>query len=67
MGKVNNNIIEKSKELLSFMKKRRTIRLFDKKLIPLEVIENCIAIAGTAPSGANTQPWTFVVVKESRN
>ncbi len=59
-----NNIINQSKELLSFMKKRRTIRLFDKKLIPLEVIENCIAIASTAPSGANTQPWTFVLVKD---
>jgi nitroreductase len=59
-----NNIIEKSKELLSFMKKRRTIRLFDKKHIPIEVIENCIAIAGTAPSGANRQPWTFVLVKD---
>jgi nitroreductase len=64
MGKENNNIVEKSKELLSFMKKRRTIRIFDKKEIPLEVIENCISIAGTAPSGANMQPWTFVVVKD---
>jgi len=64
MGRENSSIIEKSKELLSFMKKRRTIRIFDKKLIPLEVIENCIAIAGTAPSRANLQPWTFVVVKD---
>jgi nitroreductase len=64
MGKGNNTIIEESKELLLFMKKRRTIRIFDKKEIPLEVIENCIAIASTAPSRANLQPWTFVVVKD---
>ncbi|HOI76896.1 MAG TPA: nitroreductase family protein [Methanofastidiosum sp.] len=62
--RAENNIIEKSKELLSFMKKRRTMRLFDKKHIPIEVIENCIAIAGTAPSRANLQPWTFVLVKD---
>ncbi len=59
-----NDIIKKSEELLSFMKKRRTIRLFDKTNIPIEVIENCIAIAGTAPSGANLQPWTFVIIKD---
>lgn len=58
------NIVDKSKELLSFMKKRRTIRIFDKKTIPIEVIENCIAIAGTAPSRANLQPWSFVIVKD---
>ncbi|KYC44668.1 MAG: malonic semialdehyde reductase [Candidatus Methanofastidiosum methylothiophilum] len=66
MKNQNNSIIQKSKELLLFMKKRRTIRLFDKKEIPLEVIENCISIAGTAPSGANMQPWTFVVVKDQK-
>ena len=66
MVKKNENIVEKSKDLLSLMKKRRTVRLFDKDVIPLEVIENCIAIAGTAPSGANTQPWTFVVVKDQK-
>ncbi len=60
------DVLEKSKELLSFMKKRRTIRLFENKDIPIEVIENCIAIAGTAPSRANLQPWTFVVVKNPK-
>jgi len=63
-GNKDDSIIDKSKELLSFMKKRRTIRIFDKKTIPIEVIENCIAIAGTAPSRANLQPWSFVIVKD---
>lgn len=66
MGVKKDKAIEKSEELLSFMKKRRTIRIFDKKTIPIEVIQNCITIAGTAPSGANTQPWTFVVVKDQK-
>lgn len=42
--------------------KRRTIRQFSSQLIPREVIENCLRAAGTAPSGANQQPWHFVVV-----
>jgi len=66
MGAEKDKAIEKSKDLLSFMKKRRTIRIFDNKKIPIEIIENCIAIAGTAPSAANIQPWTFVVVKDPK-
>ena len=45
------------------MNKRRTVREFSEKPIPEEVIMNCIHAAGTAPSGANIQPWHFVAVK----
>ena len=41
---------------------RRTVRQFSPRPVPREVIENCIRTAGTAPSGANLQPWKFVVV-----
>lgn len=46
------------------MAKRRTIRDFDTAPIPLAVIEACVAAAGTAPSGANQQPWYFVAVQD---
>ena len=41
---------------------RRTIRNFSDKPVDREVIENCIKTAGTAPSGANMQPWHFVLI-----
>jgi nitroreductase len=44
------------------MKKRRTVREFSDRPIPDEVIKNALRAAGTAPSGANMQPWYFVVV-----
>jgi iodotyrosine deiodinase len=44
------------------MQRRRTIREFSNRAVPREVIESCIQAAGTAPSGANLQPWHFVAV-----
>ena len=41
---------------------RRTIRNFLDKPVPRDIIENCIKTAGTAPSGANMQPWHFVLI-----
>jgi nitroreductase len=46
------------------MQSRRTVRDFDPRAVPREVIEACIAAAGTAPSGANQQPWHFVAVSD---
>ena len=43
---------------------RRTVRDFSTQSIPLNVIEHCLRAAGTAPSGANLQPWHFVVVTD---
>jgi len=45
---------------------RRSVRHFSKRLVPLEVIENVIMTAASAPSGANQQPWTFVVVSDRK-
>ena len=47
------------------MKRRRTIRDFAKRPVPRAVIENAIKAAGTAPSGANQQPWHFVAVSNA--
>jgi iodotyrosine deiodinase len=44
--------------------RRRTVRAFSDRPVPLEIIENCIRTAGTAPSGAHLQPWRFVVVSD---
>lgn len=46
------------------MQRRRTIRDFSDRDIPDKVIEECLIAAGTAPNGANLQPWHFVVVKD---
>lgn len=44
--------------------RRRTVREYSDREVPIELIEKAIATAGTAPSGANMQPWRFVVVKD---
>jgi nitroreductase len=46
------------------MQRRRTVRHFSDRPVPREVIEECILTAGTAPNGANLQPWHFVVVSD---
>jgi iodotyrosine deiodinase len=43
---------------------RRTVRMFSDEPVPYEVIADCIRAAGTAPSGANLQPWHFCVVAD---
>lgn len=44
------------------MQHRRTVRHFSGRPVPRDVIEECLLAAGTAPNGANLQPWHFVVV-----
>jgi iodotyrosine deiodinase len=46
------------------VQRRRTVRDFSDREVPLEVIENCIRSAATAPSGANRQPWHFAVISD---
>lgn len=46
------------------LRKRRTVRDFSDRPVPRDVIEKCLQAAGTAPSGANQQPWHFVVVSD---
>lgn len=45
--------------------RRRTVRDFSDRPVPRAVIEDCVRAAGTAPSGANMQPWHFVVVGDA--
>lgn len=52
----------RSNDLLHLMSKRRTTRHFSTNDVPKELIEHAIMCAGTAPSGAHLQPWTFVAI-----
>ena len=53
---------EKLDAFRAHMAKRRTIRDFSDQPVPRELIETAILTAGTAPSGANFQPWHFVAI-----
>ena len=46
------------------MFRRRSVREFSSKAVPFDLIENAIRVAASAPSGANQQPWSFVVVSD---
>jgi nitroreductase len=54
----------RASELYEKLRRRRTVREFSDRPVPREVIETCLLAAGTAPSGANQQPWHFVVVSD---
>ena len=60
-----SEILKKSKDYFEWANKRRSVRQFSDKEIPIEILENIIKTASTAPSGANKQPWTFCVVKSA--
>ena len=55
---------ERSLAFYNQMDTRRSVRHFSSDPIPQEVIENIILTAGTSPSGAHSEPWTFVVVRD---
>lgn len=59
-----NDPLTESRRFYEIMKHRRSVRLFSDRPVPREVIETVIAAAGTAPSGANKQPWRFVAVQD---
>jgi nitroreductase len=52
----------RARGFLDEIRKRRTVRQFSDRPVPREVLEDCVAAAASAPSGANKQPWTFVLV-----
>lgn len=55
---------KRAEEYYRIIKRRRTVREFSSKSVPREVIENCLLAAGTAPNGANLQPWSFIAVSD---
>ncbi len=53
---------QRLKEFYEDIRRRRTVREFSDRTVPRDIIETALEAAGTAPSGANLQPWHFVVV-----
>lgn len=58
----HGEMLKRSEDFYHFANQRRSVRHFSERPVPREVIENIIRTAGTAPSGANKQPWTFCLV-----
>jgi iodotyrosine deiodinase len=58
-------MIDRARAFHADLARRRTVRDFDARPVPREVIEHCLRAAGTAPSGANQQPWFFCVVTDA--
>lgn len=54
----------RAREFHEHLKARRTVREYSERAVPREIIEECLLTAGTAPSGANQQPWHFAVVSD---
>jgi iodotyrosine deiodinase len=55
-------MLERATAFNAAMQRRRSVRMFSPRPVSLDVIDACIQAAGSAPSGANQQPWHFVVV-----
>ncbi|MCL4104552.1 UNVERIFIED_CONTAM: hypothetical protein GTU68_047514 [Idotea baltica] len=60
-------MIERSEYFYEQIKRRHSVRNFSSRPVSKTVIENCIRAAGTAPSGANHQPWHFAAIGSSEN
>jgi iodotyrosine deiodinase len=58
-------ILQRSQAFLADMQRRRTVREFSNRSVSREIIEAAVRTAGTAPSGANQQPWTFACISDA--
>lgn len=55
---------DRARRFREHLSKRRTVRDYQPRAVPRDIIESCLAAASTAPSGANQQPWHFAVVSD---
>jgi len=60
----DKEMIERSRAFLDDIRARRSVRYYSGDPVPEQALLNCIEAAGQAPSGANKQPWTFVLVTD---
>ena len=56
---------QRADEIRAELQRRRTVRMFSPRSVPRQIIEDCLLAAGSAPSGANLQPWHFVVISDA--
>ena len=59
-----DEMVDRARSFHADIARRRSVRDFDRREVPREVIEHCLLAAGTAPSGANQQPWFFSVITD---
>lgn len=59
------DVISSSQHFLNEMRNRRSVRHFSDRPIPLEAIKNIVMTASSAPSGANKQPWKFIIIQDA--
>ena len=64
--RTDDEILTRARAFYERMRTRRSVRAFSDRPVPREVIEACLLAAGTAPNGANLQPWHFAVVTDAR-
>lgn len=55
--------LDRAKDFYAFHNRRRSIRDFSDEDVPFEVIQNIVLTAGTSPSGAHKEPWTFCIIR----
>ncbi len=62
--KPDDQALSDATAFLSYMRRRHSVRQYDPRPVPEAIIAACIAAAGTAPSGANHQPWHFAAISD---
>ncbi len=60
-----SEMVQRAQDFYEQIKRRRTVREFSNRPVSRQVIDQCILSAGTAPNGANQQPWHFAVVSDA--
>ena len=60
-----DEMAQRARDFHADLRRRRTVRDFSRRPVPREIIDACLEAATTAPSGANLQPWHFVVVGDA--
>ncbi len=58
------DMLQRARDFRTNIQRRRTVRHFSDRPVAIEVIRECLMAAGSAPSGANLQPWHFAVVSD---
>ncbi len=65
LGLSSEASVQRASELEALFRRRRSVRDFSSAPLPEGVLEACLRVAASAPSGANKQPWTWVVVRDA--